>query len=721
MFINTNLFSEDAAYFKKYGRYCDEPDGSPGYYEYWDERLRRCTEGYSIGGVKITGLHYAYLNFAQIKLRNKEAKGIAKGKIKKQMHFPDFWDSDYNYFWELEIAQCGWSGPCGIPTANHYLVGLTELELDIVAPGGEHMIVLKKRRWGASYKNAFMAAIKFATEVQSTTILGAFHESFLIEGRGTMNMAVDYLDFFNEHVPIFRQPRLTDRIGEKLAGYYEEEEGSGIWIPKGIASRLLAVTFKDNPDAARGKDGDLIMFEEAGKFPNLENSYLTTKLSVTSGIYQTGFIIIFGTGGGKDSNWKDFEKMYYDPKTYGLRAYKNEWDEGAGDGKVGYFVPEYLSKDGFIDRWGNSVIENPTPEQVEDTGMVLGAKEWDLAHVDNLQKTAKDSSVVTKYLAEQPHSPRHAFMRVGSNSFPTKLLNDQLNRVLTDERYDIGKYGYMEEVPNEPYGVRFIEDRDRKPIYHFPHKDSDDLEGAVVIYYPPEFVIDTNGQRRIPDGLYYGFHDPYNKSDAISKESLGTFYILKAVDRSLVGSEGLDLGDICVASWVARPDDVEDYNIQMFMLARMYNAMIGFENNTGQVIPDAKLHDATHLLEPQFSLTWEDSLEKSKANAKFGINMDENKKLLGEGYLKKWLLTKRYFDEAENRWIYNLDTIYDPAFLMELMKFFQKGNFDRVSAWFVGMFYQKERIYKGINEINKQYEEDTNSFFSSNRKFFQRH
>ena len=40
----------------------------PSYTEYWDEQLKRCREGYEVGGHKITGHHYSYLNFSEIQI-----------------------------------------------------------------------------------------------------------------------------------------------------------------------------------------------------------------------------------------------------------------------------------------------------------------------------------------------------------------------------------------------------------------------------------------------------------------------------------------------------------------------------------------------------------------------------------------------------------------------------------------------------------------------------
>lgn len=103
IWINTLVFREAGDYFMKYGVYTHEPWGSPAWYDFWKEERRRCTEGYSVGGVMIPGEFYNYMNYCPIQKSEKGAFNTAT-KIKG---FPDFWDGDYNYFWVREIARNG--------------------------------------------------------------------------------------------------------------------------------------------------------------------------------------------------------------------------------------------------------------------------------------------------------------------------------------------------------------------------------------------------------------------------------------------------------------------------------------------------------------------------------------------------------------------------------------------------------------------------------------
>jgi hypothetical protein len=205
--VNTQLFREEALHFLKYGYYCPDPRDSPAWIEYWSEQLRRCSDGYSSGGLSITGNHYGYMNFGQIKLtkefidaeekvtasKNANRRNLkSKRGAAKTVTFPDFWDLDYNYFHVIDIARWG--------ATIEYLESLN-LEV-IIAPdylnGGWHVIVGKSRRKGFSYKNGFLLANAYNTIPNSVSVVGAYDKAYLYP-EGTMKMASDYVNFFNEH------------------------------------------------------------------------------------------------------------------------------------------------------------------------------------------------------------------------------------------------------------------------------------------------------------------------------------------------------------------------------------------------------------------------------------------------------------------------------------------------------------------------------------------
>lgn len=658
MIVNTQEFRRSALHFEKHGKYCLETPGSVGWNDYWTEEKRRRREGYTVGGATITGDFYHYLNYSQIKLTDDEDAQIAKVKLKKsgtkKVAFPAFWDGDQYYYNEVLEARIN----------------------------GEHMIVAKARRKGFSYKNAAITANRYDCVADSISLIIAFDKKYLYP-EGTMAMTTNYVDFLSQYTA-WGKRKLIDKQEHIKSGY--EENVNGVWIEKGYKSQVMALTAKDNSDVARGKDGTLILLEEAGKFPNLKATYMATKPTVESGEYVTGQILIFGTGGGNDSNWEDFEAMFYSPEEYGLRAYNNEWDEGASGNTCGFFVPVFVNKDGFIDAQGNSLIDE--------------ARESEERIRDQIKKTAKDPSTIDRRVAEYPFNPNEAFLRLGTNIFPKQEIQMQINKIKANPALsNLGINGFMVQ---RPHGLVFEPGyEDARPILKFPHKKGEDLVGCWTIYEDYD-----------PKSSYYGMNDPYAQDQSVEGTSLGATYIMKAL-----GCPGID--DIIVASYVGRPSFMDDYNRQMFMGMEYYHTKLGFENMVGDVVGYAMKHKKTNLLEEQFDLSYNTSLNKSPVNRPYGMHMTKERKAIGEIYIKDWLLTPRAkIGEGEGQILLNLHYIYDVLLLEELLKYNREGNFDRVMSFMIGRFYAKEIDYHRMKAEEDEISDDDffnrSSYFSRN-------
>lgn len=275
-FVNTAGFQEEARHFRKYGYYTEAPWGSDDWFNYWRTQHDRFVNGYTVGGVRITGAHYYYLNFCPINRTNIK-------KRQKGADFPDFWDYDYNYFHIVDIARFG----CTEDELKSLNLEIKPLLID----GGHHLVVAKKRRAGYSYKNGALVSCIANTVRGALTIIGASDTKYLYP-EGTMAMVTNYLDFMNEHTGLAKKREYVDKVSHRRLSFKEYQ--NGIPIEKGYKSDIMAITFRDNPDAARGKDAYLCLFEEAGKFPNLLQAYNATRPSLEDGVYVTGQLLCYG-------------------------------------------------------------------------------------------------------------------------------------------------------------------------------------------------------------------------------------------------------------------------------------------------------------------------------------------------------------------------------------------------------------------------------------------
>lgn len=674
MWINTEIFREEARHFQKYGYYCPDPAGTVNYQRYWEEQLKRCKYGYVSGGKRITGDHYNYLNFSQIKLTDEEnssslvTKARKKKSGKKIITFPDFWDFDYDYFWTLEIAENG------IKEKDY-----KDLSLDIKIlnlGGGQHVIVSKARRKGFSFKNASKCANRYNHTKGSVSLIGAYESKYLYP-RGTMSMVSDYLNFYNEATAWSKRRQAIDKVNHKRASYYQKQ--SNINIEKGYKSEVIAVTFKDKPDAARGKDASLILFEEGGTFENLKEAFWATKPTVEDGDYVTGQIVIFGTGGDMECGTIDFEDMFNNPETYDMIPIENRWDEHADGLSCGFFFPVYNNKVGFIDEHGNSLATE--------------AKESEIAIRDKIRRTSKDPKNIDMYITEYPFNPREAFMQVSTNIFPVAELNDWRNTLRSNNSLKyVGVHGELVYVDNV---VSFRPNKDLKPITKLNPDKGADLRGCITIYQTP--YKDEEG--KTPYGMYIVANDPY-AHDKSTGVSLGATYVIKK--PNMISKPD----DFIVASYVGRPEIQDIYNENMFKLAEYYNAKIGFENDRGDVIGYAKRYKQLHRLMEEVSIIDKrNNINIRGLGRNWGTSISTpERKGQGNIFIRDWLVTPRGKDEDGNR-ILNLHMIYDEMLLEELIKY-NSGNFDRVSALRVGMYHMQDSFRKETKAAELSFSSD---------------
>ena len=668
MLANTHEFSRAGKHFLEHGFYCGDPQGSAAYFEYWAEELRRCAEGYSVGDVSITGHHYFYLNYVQIKLTDKGNKKIVS--------FPNFWDGDYEYFWLQEIARNG------IDPVDYERLNLSTFVDKAHMDGSRHLIVGKARRKGFSYKNAALVTNTFNTERNSYTLLCAFDKKYLYP-KGIMAMVTDNMNFLNEHTGWAKRRQVVDKQNHRRASYLEYM--SGQQVEKGYKSEVEAITFKDNPDAARGKDASIVIFEECGAFDNLKASYLATKPTVEDGGITTGQMILFGTGGDMAGGTIDFESMFYNPEAYNLLPITNIWDDGADHTTCGYFFPAFKNKIGHMDVNGNSDM--------------VGARQSEDAKREQIKRDSKDAGVLDKHITEYPFTPKEAFLQHTSNIFPTATLLEWRNELMRSGMFkSLAVAGHLIQGKD---GVKLKPDDRLRPVLKFPVQRGDDTTGCVVMYQSP---YKENGE--VPRDLYIIAHDPYAQDGR--GQSLGAAYVIKRVNALSQPD------DMIVASYIGRPDTQDEYNNTLFLLAKYYNARIGFENDRGEVIPFAKRHKLMQHLLPEVEIFDKtDNVRIRKLGRSYGMSMgSKERKGQAEIYLRDWLKTPRGRNESGEIRL-NLHQIYDIALIDELVKYNRRGNFDRVSALMVGMFHLKDLHTREVQVVEEQ---SADTFFD--RAFF---
>jgi len=632
--INTQYFKEEALRYQKNGIYTKAPFGSKDYREYFLEMKRRSLEGYTVGGMHVTGNFYWFLNFSPMNIVEDPTAHASK----KIFGFPRFWNIHYDFFNEIKQAE----------------------------DDGKHFPILKPRGTGFSEIFSSMATRDYTLIPRSKSFFFASQEGYLNKD-GVLTKVWDKLEFLNQHTSRgFKHLRQVKNQDLHKRASFVDAQGN----EKGYQSEIIGRVI-DHPRKVRGaRTGTYgrVYFEEAGSFPRLREAIQATRPLVEQGGVTTGQIILWGTGGEDGPGIEGLDHIFYHPRAYNMHEVDNIWDDDRVGTKCGWFFPTYKAMDRFTDKQGNCDEDKATAFHNEERDKIksVSPKEED------------------RYRAEYPFSPREALTRMRNNLFPVAELQRQLTRVKTDE----GIQGFLKHgwIHHTERGLKFVIDDKAIPLKEYPNMEKD-TTGCITMVEAP--WRDQLG--KTPSQLYTIVLDMYYKDEASDSPSLASAYVYKH-HNDVSPSEA----NILVAWYTARPNTTTEYIRNLFLLAKFYNATIQSEIAGGgkAVIDYARVHKLLHLceLEPDIVMN---NQAGTKRNKQYFMNVPTDIVKLALAYLADWLKEERSIkegDEGEIITVLNLHKIYDEALLEELIKFNDEGNFDRVSALRLLPFMIKERV-----------------------------
>lgn len=465
--INSDKFREAAIFFQEHNCYTLAPRGTTDYNSYWDREADRCINGYvAPDGDAITGYHYFYLNYSPImKLQEVEYTdryGAKRTRRERIFGFPRFWDYDYYYFNAIEEAE----------------------------EQGKHMATLKCRQRGYSFKGASMLVRNYELIPGSKNFAVASEQKFLI-GDGILTKAWQIMDFVDKHTDWSKQ-RLTSTRMERVAGFKVTDE-FGKQTEQGYLSSITGITLKNDPERLRGTRGKLVLFEEGGKFPNLETAWRVEQPAVeTDDGVAFGLLCLFGTGGTEGGSFDGLKNIFYNPDAFNVLGFENIWDDGQSDKKCGFFVPAWSNVEStdengnpiYMDKDGNSIKEKAVEELIKQRNIIKDG--------------GASQTSIDRFISERPLKPQEAVLELGKNIFPRKLLMNQLTRLRTNEK--LRNMKHIVDLRFENGNVVATEKKSGDiTTYHL--KKDDKPHGSIVIWEYP--VKDP------PYGLYVGGCDPY--------------------------------------------------------------------------------------------------------------------------------------------------------------------------------------------------------------------
>jgi len=673
-FVNTHLFCEEARHFARYGYYTSAPYDSKDYDDYWDEQEKRCIEGYTIGGVRVTGRHYFYLNFGRLKARKVDPiSGLEdSASQRKILTFPRF--LDHQYYWFHEIEECYAEGPHkGKEMQNH--------------------CSLKSRRKGYTYQvSGGVYAYNYTFIEASTNILAAYeklHYKVTLDG---IHLTLNHINKTTDWAK--RRDKLTQRDHFRASYLYKNEAGND--IEDGFMSEIQAISYKDNPFKSIGDSIFTLGFEEAGKFKGLMDAFTIAEPTVRDGEIVTGVVLVWGTGGDMGSGTADLAELFWNGGMHGFKRYENIYEDNAV-GDCGWFVDDLWYSPGtyndgvithlLVDRDGNSY---------RDYAEINLEKKRE-------QKIKSSKASYNLFLTQQPKTPSEALLQADVSIFDTVTAKNVIAMIMMSPETYIRPFriGLMEISPDSGRAY-FNEIRSLVPLYDYPIKDNKDKPGCIVIYEPP--VRSADGV--IEPTRYITAVDPYD-DDQSETRSVGSMLVL---DR---------FTDRIVAHYKGRPDANTFYE-QCRRLALYYNAKINYERNKKGLHGYFFNKGSLNLLidEPEILKDRGISKASNAGNNSKGTYGSTPVNAWGIELASLWMDMKAY-GEPEESSMTNLHKIRALGLLREIKDFRPdpRLNFDDISALGLLMIFRENLLrHQPVGKVVRKSGLEDDPYFKKWRK-----
>lgn len=374
--FDPSWFTEVKETFLRTGRYCSYLPRSKRWDAFWKEQYTRCKYGMTSHGYTITGDNYFFLNFYQLPVVDMD-KASGEGTNES---FPVFFASQYMFFHYLQM--------CRVLHKNAAL--------------------MKARSIGFSEINASLAARLYTTIKRSRTMITCFKDTYL---NGTFSKLDHALTFINTNADGFFKPRLTDKALEKKSGYQVKIDGQ--FTDFGWRSVVIGIN-GSKPSNIRGDRVDLLIYDEAGSWPDLTTAVVQgQELCEVQGVPR-GIMLFGGTGGDFGPPLEGLKKIYYNPKAFKILPFRHKWTQDGTTIESGFFLPYFL--------------QSLNPEYMDSRGVCNQTEYKKLLQEERNNLLAVPEDYLKK-CAERCWNAEEAFTLEGQNKFNKMKIADQLAKI----------------------------------------------------------------------------------------------------------------------------------------------------------------------------------------------------------------------------------------------------------------------------------------------------
>lgn len=641
------------------GSYVDTPKDSFKEIQFFKTEKEKVKNGIIVDGWYIPGFYYWYLNFCPI-----------VDDVRKKKKFGDVWDSDFWFFQYIMLCMLK----------------------------GKHACVVKARQRGYTLKIMALLYWSYCWYETSVNTIGASKEDYVLK-------SWRFLEFYRKHINEYTRWQRGPVIPKSLS--WEETTMTDEGKPFGLDSKLTGTTFKVSPENGVGGSQTIFFYEEAGIAPTLLQTVGFVRPALEKGNKVTGIIICSGAVGQLDDA-QDLKDIFYDPLAHNFLSVKNTWDDNENYGEpCGLFVSEAYNCEGFIDKWGNSLVEEATKYVEAHNKEVTSKKKKELAQLD---------------ISQKPLSPKAAFAERKTSYFPIEKLRRQQEIIKHKQENNLWEFkpmkGLLEEKDNN-----VILNPNHGPEHRYPiNPEWEDKRGCWTFYGPipenPKFYS------------HYACVDSIEVDVTETSSSIASVDIFQAPIRVFYTDEKGKTktrieGDKLIATYRGRYDTADQTNEQIWLGIKLFNAFTYPERNKPNFINFMRRNGkAEKYLAKESDVPLFKDLNIKNGNiannSKFGFHKGDNTEIWK--YFK--LTAKEYFftEYGRNSFEKNgveevlkiftgIDRIDDYWLLEEFIQYVEidgkvKGNYDRLvsfmGALFITKTYEQNRVINERDDTEKK-------------------
>ena len=522
--------------------------------------------------------------------------------------------------------------------------------------------------------NASMAACMFTIIRQSMSIV-ACHDKGKMDN--TLKKVWHALAFLDNETGggMHKNKQLKNTDTEKQAGEYIQQNGNK--IPSGWQSTVRGIN-ADDPQKIRGDRADLLVYDEAGSWPDLKKAVIQGEALVNIGGTRFGIKIIGGTGGDKGPALEGLKSIYYNPEAYDVLPFRHKYTQTGEEALTGFFIPAFAQVWDCLDHRGYC-------DQERAKKKLQKARD----------KFLQDPEGLIQHCAEYCWNAEEAFNLEGDNKFNRILITDQLAEIRLHKRGPRPQRGNLEyifktgkQTKENIDGFKWTpNDKSNLQILEHPIWSKEFVHSPTYPYYDPETIGDQYREMKDlyiagVDGIDIGANDT-------SKETRDPSDFCIVILKRMMGMQEPQI----VAMYKDRPGDEREAFKIAIRLCQYYNAKINIEATRKSFYTWSKDKGYGNMFVRRPKATMSSDLSRSLSNQ---IGTPATKQIIEQ----HTSLTANFVEDY-------CHTIWFEEMLQELMSYTDenKTKFDIIASLGMVFLLDQELSQRVPSEVVKEVEE----------------